>query len=93
MPRPDTQCDYFAEIYVAGIFGDARWSVYFPKRDVGFDFIVSKEIKGSVLLRPVQVKGLYPTKEKKDKLPYGYQGDLTAVHPEMVLAIPFLRRT
>ena len=89
MPRPETQRDYFAELYVAGIFGDAGWSVYFPKRDVGFDFIVSKEIEGSVLLRPVQVKGLYPTKEKKNKLTYGYQGNLTAVHPEMVLAIPF----
>lgn len=89
MPGPETQRDYFAELYVAAVFGDAGWSVYFPKRDVGFDFIVSKEVKGTVVLRPVQVKGLYPTKEKRDKLTYGYQGDLSAVHPEMVLAIPF----
>ena len=89
MPRPETQRDYFAELYAAGIFGDAGWSVYFPKRDVGFDFIVSKEIEGVVLLRPVQVKGLYPTKDKKNKATYGYQGDLTAVHPEMVLVIAF----
>ena len=89
MPRPETQRDYFAELYVAGIFGDAGWSVYFPKRDVGFDFIVSKGIASSVLLRPVKVKGLYPTTAKKDKLTYGYQGALSAVHPAMVLAIPF----
>lgn len=85
---PETR-DYFAELYVAGIFGDAGWAIYFPKRDVGFDFVVSKTIGGSVLLRPVQVKGLYPTKEKKDKDTYGYQGTLTAVHPDMVLALPF----
>jgi len=84
-----TQRDYFAELYVAGIFGDAGWSVYFPKRDVGFDFIASKKVNGLILLRPVQVKGLYPTKEKKDKPTLGYQGSLTAVHSEMVLAIPF----
>jgi hypothetical protein len=85
---PSTR-DYFAELYVAGIFGDAGWSVYFPKRDVGFDFVISKNIGDSSLLRPVQVKGLYPTKEKKDKTTYGYQGTLTSVHPDMVLALPF----
>jgi hypothetical protein len=89
MPRPTTQRDYFAELYVAGIFGDAGWAVYFPKRDVGFDFVVSKEVSGSILLRPVQVKGLYPTSVKKDKPTYGYQGDLSAVHPEMVLVLAF----
>jgi hypothetical protein len=89
MPTPETQRDYFAELYVAGIFGDAGWAVYFPKRDVGFDFVVSKKISGSVLLRPVQVKGLYPTSLKKDKVTYGYQGNLSAVHPDMVLVLPF----
>lgn len=93
MPRPETQRDYFAELYVAGIFGDAGWSVYFPKRDVGFDFVISKAIAGAVLLRPVQVKGLYPTREKKDKITYGYQGKLTAIHPEMVLVLPFFAAT
>lgn len=34
--------DYFAELYVAGGFADAGWNVYFPHRDQGFDFIVSK---------------------------------------------------
>lgn len=89
MPRPETQRDYFAELYVAGIFGDVGWSVYFPKRDIGFDFVVSKSVRGGVALRPVQVKGLYPTAEKTNKVTYGYQGKLTAVHPDMVLAIPF----
>jgi hypothetical protein len=81
--------DYFAELYVAGVFGDAGWAVYFPKRDVGFDFIVSNEIAGPVVLRPVQVKGLYPTAERRDRDVYGFAGSLSAVHPDMVLAMPF----
>ena len=93
MPHPATQRDYFAELYVAGIFGDAGWSVYFPKRDVGFDFVVSKPVGVSMLLRPVQVKGLYPTSVKKDKVTYGYRGALTAVHPDMVLVLPFFAAT
>ena len=51
MSAPDTR-DYFAELYVAGIFGDAGWSVYFPKRDVGFDFIVSKSVDDEILIKP-----------------------------------------
>lgn len=82
--------DYFAELFVAGRFADAGWNVYFPRRDRGFDFIASKPNGvGSQLLRPVQVKGKYPTDEKTDKTTYGYIGDLTELHPEMVLAIPF----
>lgn len=92
MPAPETR-DYFAELYVAGIFGDAGWSVYFPKRDVGFDFIVSKQVKGEVLLRPVQVKGLYPTEDKGDKATYGYKGALSSVHPHMVLVLAFFAAT
>jgi hypothetical protein len=92
MPAPDTR-DYFAELYTAGIFGDAGWSVYFPKRDVGFDFIVSKPVRDQILLRPVQVKGLYPTATKGDKVSYGYTGTLSAVHPEMVLVLPFFAAT
>jgi hypothetical protein len=82
--------DFFAELYVAGRFADAGWNVYFPRRDRGFDFIVSKPI-GSTdqLIRPVQVKGKYPTAEKTDKATYGYIGELTETHREMVLAIPF----
>jgi hypothetical protein len=82
--------DYFAELFVAGRFADANWNVYFPRRDRGFDFIVSKPTTdGNQLLRPVQVKGKYPTKEKGNKTVYGYIGELTELHPEMVLAIPF----
>jgi hypothetical protein len=89
MPSPLTQRDYFAELYVAGIFGDAGWSVYFPKRDVGFDFVISKPLDGSTLIRPVQVKGLYPTPLKKDRDAYGFLGNLTALHDDMVLVIPY----
>jgi hypothetical protein len=81
--------DYFAEMYVAGVLADAGWNIYFPRRDHGFDFIISKELEGSVLLRPVQVKGKYPELDKGDKPTYGYIGELTALHPEMVLAIPY----
>ena len=81
--------DYFAERYVAGILGDAGWSIYFPKRDVGFDFVITKQIGDRVVLRPVQVKGKYPTEGKGDFPTYGYIGQLSQVHDEMVLAIPF----
>jgi hypothetical protein len=82
--------DYFAELYVAGKFADAGWNVYFPHRDIGFDFIVSKpDNRGSHILRPVQVKGKYATKAKRDWNYYGYIGRLSQIHPEMVLAIPF----
>src|SRR5437667_4951364 len=70
-------------------FADSGWNVYFPHRDTGFDFIISKRIDGTQVLRPVQVKGKYPTAEKGDKATYGYIGELTELHPEMVLAIPF----
>ena len=82
--------DYFAELYVAGRFADAGWNIYFPHRDKGFDFIASKETEsGDYLIRPVQVKGKYPTAEKGNKNVYGYVGRLTQLHPDMVLAIPF----
>jgi hypothetical protein len=85
-----TVSDYFAELYIAGKFADEGWNVYFPHRDKGFDFIVSKaNSNGIQILRPVQVKGKYPTSPKKNKPTYGYVGRLTQLHPEMVLAIPF----
>ena len=88
MPAPH-QRDYFAELYVAGLMGDAGWSVYFPKRDVGFDFIITRMTDGNVLIRPVQVKGLYPTEVKKDKAGYGYIGKLSQLHDDMVLVLPY----
>jgi hypothetical protein len=82
--------DYFAEMYVAGVFADAGWNVYFPRRDKGFDFIVSKpDGDGGQILRPAQVKGKYPTSAKTDKTVYGFNTKLSQVHPEMVLAIPY----
>jgi hypothetical protein len=87
--RPKTS-DYFAELYVAGRFADAGWNVYFPRRDRGFDFIASRiGIDGMELIRPVQVKGKYPEDGTGDRRTYGYIGELTGLHPDMVLAIPF----
>jgi hypothetical protein len=80
--------DYFAELYVAGMFGDAGWAVYFPKRDVGFDFVATKSVNGKMLLRPVQVKGKYPVKDGKDGN-LGFGGKLSALHDDMVLVIPY----
>ena len=81
--------DYFAELHVAGRLADKGWDIYFPHRDKGFDFFISKVANGSPILRPVQVKGKYPSAEKIDKGEYGYVGKLTQTHPEMVLAIPY----
>lgn len=81
--------DYFAELFVAGRLADAGWNVYFPHRDQGFDLMITKTVtNGEMLIRPVQVKGKYPTGEKGDQVVYGYVGKLE-LHPEMVLAIPF----
>jgi hypothetical protein len=89
VPTPAVS-DYFAELYVAGCLADAGRNVYFPHRDKGFDFIISKPHPAEgQLIRPVQVKGKYPTGEKSDKTTYGYVGRLSQTHPEMVLAIPF----
>lgn len=88
MPAPH-QRDYFAELYVAGLMGDNGWSVYFPKRDVGFDFIATRSVDGVVLMRPVQVKGLYPTETKKDRSGYGFVGRLSQMHDDMILVLPF----
>jgi hypothetical protein len=85
-----TTQDYFAELYVAGLLANAGWNIYFPHRDRGMDFIISRTgPDGSEIIRPVQVKGKYPTSDKTDKTTYGYVGKLNQVHPEMVLAIPF----
>ena len=81
--------DYFAEMYVAGVLADAGWNVYFPRRDQGFDFIVTKAVGDEIVIRPVQVKGKYPTDGKGDRPVYGYMGRLSQVHPDMVLAVPF----
>jgi hypothetical protein len=81
--------DYLAEMYVAGILADAGWNIYFPRRDKGFDFIITKVSKGRTVIRPVQVKGKYPEHSKTNKVVFGFRGKLTAFHDEMVLAIPF----
>jgi len=85
--------DYFAELYVAGKFADAGWNVYFPHRDKGFDFIISKDCQGEIVILPVQVKGKFPTELKTDKPVYGYVGRLSQTHPELVLAIAYFNRS
>jgi hypothetical protein len=45
--------DYFAELHVAGRLADAGWDIYFPHRDKGFDFVISKVVNGAPILRPV----------------------------------------
>lgn len=81
--------DYFAELYVAGLMGDRKWNVYFPKRDDGFDFVATKVVGGGTVIRPVQVKGLYPTREKLDKVAYRWTGRLSQTHPSMILALVY----
>jgi hypothetical protein len=81
--------DYFAEMYVAGLLADAGWNIYFPRRDKGFDYIITREVGSVVLVRPVQVKGLYPTAEKGDRTAFGFKGSLSLLHRDMVLALVF----
>lgn len=57
--------DYLAELLVAGILADDGWNIYFPHRDEGFDFIISKQVDGREIIRPVQVKGKYPENLEK----------------------------
>lgn len=81
--------DYFAEMYVAGVLADNGWNLYFPHRDVGFDMIATKRVGSTTLVRPVQVKGKYASDGKIAKARYGFVGKLTALHPDMILAIPY----
>jgi hypothetical protein len=82
--------DYFAELYVAGLMANAGWNIYFPHRDRGLDFVACKTgADQHQIIRPVQVKGKYPFKDKTDKASYGYIGRLNQIHRDMVLAIPF----
>ena len=78
-----------AELHVAGLFAEAGWRVYFPHRDDGFDFIAAKRVDDAMVIRPVQVKGKYPEESTFDRPTYGFAGNLTQTHPEMVLAIPY----
>ncbi|MCD3216317.1 hypothetical protein G8S55_03495 [Clostridium botulinum C] len=82
--------DYSAELIVSAKFCEKGWNVYFPHRDEGFDFIVTKNIEGiGELIIPVQVKGKYPESGTGNRNTYGHDGKLSKVHPEMVLAIPY----
>ena len=81
--------DYFAEMYVAGMMADRGWNVYFPVRDIGFDFIATIKVGNNTIIRPIQVKGKYPTASVLNKNGYGYMGKLSQLHPEMILVIPY----
>lgn len=81
--------DYLAELFVAGTMGDAKWQIYFPKRDEGFDFIAVKRTVTGTIMLPVQVKGLYPTAAKKDKAAYRWRGTLSQVHEDLILAVVY----
>ena len=85
--------DYFAELFVAGLLADKGWNIYFPHRDHGFDFIISKNINGEEIIRPVQVKGKYPFVDKKDKAVYGFVGKLSKLHTDMLLIIPYFHKS
>ena len=74
---------------VAGVLADNGWNVYFPHRDMGFDMIATFNSENGVIIRPVQVKGKYPNTEKLNKAAYGYVGKLTALHPDMILAVAY----
>jgi hypothetical protein len=76
-------------MYVAGVLADNGWDIYFPRRDRGFDMIISRSCDGSTLVRPVQVKGKYAMEGKTNKARYGFVGELTAFHPDMLLVIPY----
>jgi predicted RNase H-like HicB family nuclease len=78
-----------AELHVAGLLAEAGWRIYLPHRDDGFDFVALKCLETATLIRPVQVKGKYPTLGKLDKATYGFVGKLTQTHPEMILAVPY----
>jgi hypothetical protein len=80
-----------AEFLVLQQFVDRRWEIYFPYRDKGFDFVVSKRIGSQILWRPIQVKGIYPTVKKKDRRDIGLRGKLSRLDPHMVLAMPFFK--
>ena len=81
--------DYLAELFVAGTMGDAKWQIYFPKRDEGFDFIAVKRTATGTIILPVQVKGLYPTAAKKDRGVYPWRGALSQIHPDLILAVVY----
>lgn len=85
---PNTR-DYLAELFVAGTMGDAKWQIYFPKRDEGFDFIAVKRTPTGTIILPVQVKGLYPTAAKKDRGVYHWRGSLSQVHGDLILAVVY----
>jgi len=79
----------FAEMYVAAALADEDWAIYFPRRDVGFDMIAVKGTRAGVVIRPIQVKGLYPSSDKLNKKIYGFRGKLSQLHDDMALVLVY----
>jgi hypothetical protein len=78
-----------AELLVASKMAARGWNIYSPHRDIRIDFIATKQMGDTLLIRPVQVKGCYYRK-RKDSSCYGKSNmDLNQIHDEIVLAIPF----
>ena len=78
-----------AELAIAGLLASVGWNIYSPHRDLGFDFIATKQVGETFVLRPVQVKGCY-LQGRQDSPYYGrHNFELTQTHPEMALVIPF----
>ena len=94
MPGQAKTREQFADFYVAAQFADAGWNVYLPRWDNGFDFMIERTIVNDsdrvTRIRPIQVRGKYPTDEKGETKQYGIRrGRLSRTHPDMVLAMPF----
>jgi len=78
-----------AELLVASKMAANGWNIYSPHRDIGIDFVATKQLGENLVIRPVQVKGCY-FRKRKDSAWYGkIDMELNQLHPEMVLAIPF----
>lgn len=55
--------------------------------------MATKLVNNQIIIKPIQVKGLYPSKTKKDKRAYGYTGKLTQTHSDMILALVYFSPT
>jgi hypothetical protein len=81
-----------AELLVASQMAAHGWNIYTPHRDIGVDFIATKDLRNRLIIRPVQVKGCYLSK-RKDSAWYGKMNmELKQMHEEIVLAIPYFAK-
>ena len=79
-----------AELLVASMMVRDGWNIYSPHRDIGFDLIATKNIRGILLFRPIQVRGCYLESKTKETNAYGKSKmELKEIHEEMALVIPY----